>query len=188
MKIKIAENIKILSSYLKENENYIISSVETIASRIAEIINNGGKIITMGNGGSASDAQHFTAELMGRFLKERKPYESICINTNVSNITSIANDYGYEYVFERQIYGLCRKNDSVICYSTSGNSANILKAASAAKSIGALLITFTGFSGGKLKNMSDINFNVSINSTARVQEVHCLVNHLICEIIENRLN
>ncbi|HPG29855.1 MAG TPA: SIS domain-containing protein [bacterium] len=187
MKKRIAGNIRLLNSYLSENENGIIDSVEKIAAKIIETLKNSRKILTFGNGGSAADAQHFAAELVGRFMLERSPYQAICINENISNLTAIANDYGYERVFERQINGLCKRGDLILCYSASGNSPNILKGVEAAKLIGAFAISMTGYSGGKLSSLTDMNFNVSINNTARVQEVHCLANHLICEIVEDTL-
>ena len=183
--MKTLQNINILTAYLTANADLISKKTSEIAAAVIESYNNSGKILSAGNGGSASDAQHIACELIGRFLKERKSLAAVCLNCNVSILTAVANDYGYDKSISRQVVGLCEKNDLIFLYSTSGNSKNLLEAAYSAKKIGAKIISFTGFTGGALKNISDINFNVGLNSTPRVQEVHTLTNHLICELVED---
>ncbi len=181
------QNIEILTDYLSAHKSEIAQKADEFADAVVRIYQNGGKLISAGNGGSAADAQHIAAELIGRFLKERPSLSAICLNCNVSILTSLGNDYGYNTIFSRQIEGLCSKKDIVFLYSTSGNSKNILTAAESAKKIGAQTVSFTGCEGGILKQITDFNFNAHIHSTPRTQELHALMNHLICERIENIL-
>jgi len=162
-------------------------TIEAIASVCVSSLKSGGKIIFMGNGGSAADAQHLAAELVGRFKKERVALPSLALNVNTSILTAIGNDYSYDVVFSRQIEALAANKDIVIGISTSGNSQNVINAVLAAKKIGAKTIGFLGKDGGKLKPLVDIDFTVSSHDTPRVQEMHILAGHIICEIIENTL-
>ena len=148
-------------------------------------IKNGGKILIMGNGGSAADAQHIAAEIVGRFKKERKGMASIALTTDTSILTSVGNDYGYDYIFARQIEALCRPEDLVIGITTSGNSANVVRAMEAAKEIGATTIGLTGGTGGKLTAICDHNLVMPSSVTARIQEAHIFVGHSLCEILES---
>ena len=185
--MKIKQNINMLASYLNENSEYIHKCVNDIANIVCETYKNNGKILSAGNGGSASDAQHLVCELVGRFLKERKALAAICLNCNTSILTAVANDYGYDKCIARQVEALCGNNDALFLYSTSGNSKNLLAAAETAHKIGTQIISFTGFKGGALKSISDYNFNVGLNSTPRVQEIHGLTNHLLCEAVEDMM-
>ena len=161
--------------------------LQKAADQIVQSIKDGGTVFWMGNGGSAADAQHMAAELMGRFKKERYPIPSLALNTDTSLITCLSNDYDFSIIFARQIEALCHPGDIVIGLSTSGNSPNILKGLEMAKSCGALTIGFTGQDGGKVKEMVEICFCVPSLVTARIQEASTLLCHILCEYIENEL-
>jgi D-sedoheptulose 7-phosphate isomerase len=159
--------------------------ISAVGIKMQECIKNGGKILIMGNGGSAADSQHIAAEIVGRFKKERKGMPAIALTTDTSIITSVGNDYGYDYIFARQIEALCRPEDLVIGITTSGNSANVVSAMQAAKEIGAVTIGLTGGSGGKLNAICDFNLVMPSSVTARIQEAHIFVGHSLCEILES---
>lgn len=154
--------------------------IRNIAHRILDSINNGGKLVTFGNGGSAADAQHFVAELTGHFSRERRPLAALCLNTNVSSITAIANDYSYGDVFSRQVHALVRSGDVVIGITTSGNSPNVIDAINSARKQGAYTISMTGKSGGKIKSLSNEAMNVESDDTPIIQEMHITIIHMIC--------
>jgi len=159
--------------------------ISDIGIAMQNTIKNGGKILLMGNGGSAADSQHIAAEIVGRFKKERKGLPAIALTTDTSIITSVGNDYGYDYIFARQIEALCRPEDLVIGLTTSGNSANVVSAIEAAKTIGATTVGLTGGTGGKLNALCDYNIVIPSNVTARIQEAHIFVGHSLCEILES---
>jgi len=163
---------------------YLLPLVEDSAKFCIESLKNGGKVLIFGNGGSAADAQHIAAELSGRFKKERKALAGIALTTDTSALTAIGNDYGYEFVFSRQVEALCNKNDVVIGISTSGNSLNVIKAINSAKQIGAKVITLSGKTGGEMKNLGDVNIVIPSNDTPRIQEMHIMVGHMICALID----
>ncbi len=144
----------------------------------------GYKILICGNGGSAADSQHFAAEIVGRFEKERKGFPAIALTTDTSALTAIGNDYGFEYVFSRQVEALGEKGDILVGISTSGNSENVIKAVEKAIEMGIFTVGFLGKDGGKLKDIVDKAFIVRHNSTARIQEVHLVLEHTLCKIIE----
>ncbi len=175
------EHIEGMKSLYEDN---YIEDLEKIVNLQLESLNNGGKILIAGNGGSASDAQHFAGELVGRFLLEREGIPAIALNTDTSVLTCLGNDYGYDKVFSRQVEALGKKGDVFIGISTSGNSQNIIEAVEMAKKKGIKTIGFLGKDGGKLKNMCDMNLIIPFKSTARVQEAHIMSIHIICEIIE----
>ena len=156
-----------------------------VGIKMQECIKNGGKILLMGNGGSAADSQHIAAEIVGRFKKERKGMAAIALTTDTSILTSVGNDYGYDYIFARQIEALCTAKDLVIGITTSGNSANVVSAMQAAKDIGAITVGLTGGTGGKLTAICDVNLIMPSSVTARVQEAHIFVGHCLCEILES---
>ena len=137
-----------------------------------------------GNGGSAADAQHIAAELRGRFKKEREALAGIALTTDTSALSAIANDYGYELVFSRQVEAIGKKGDVLIAISTSGNSKNVINAINSAKKIGIKIITLTGKDGGEMKNLGDINIIVPSNNTPRIQEMHIMIGHMICALID----
>lgn len=159
--------------------------ISEVGIAMQNCIKNGGKILLMGNGGSAADSQHIAAEIVGRFKKERKGMPAIALTTDTSILTSVGNDYGYDYIFARQIEALCRPEDLVFGITTSGNSANVVRAIEAAKAIGATTVGLTGGTGGKLLNLCDFNLIMPSNVTARIQEAHIFVGHSLCEILES---
>lgn len=160
---------------------------EKVVSLSVEKLRTGHKILIFGNGGSAAQAQHFAAELVNKFLKERAPIRAISLTTDTSSLTSIANDISYDYIFSRQIEALGDKEDVVLGLSTSGNSPNVMEAMKVAKERGLLTVAFTGKGGGKLSSLVDYLLDVSSESTPRIQEVHLLLLHLLAQEIEKRL-
>ena len=167
-------------------KNIDIEMIKEIASLAAIAIKNGNKILIFGNGGSAADAQHFAAELVGRFQSERKAYPAIALTTDTSAITAIANDYGYEYVFSRQVDALAAKEDVVIGISTSGNSLNVMHGLRAAKDKECFTVLMTGDKKNTISSeFADYVMNVDSSNTARIQEMHILILHLIAEEVEN---
>ena len=142
------------------------------------------KILLCGNGGSAADAQHFAAELTGRFQKERNALAAIALSVDTSALTAIGNDYGFEKIFSRQVEALAKKEDILIAISTSGNSSNVIEAIKKAKSLQMQVITLLGKDGGKMKKMGDINIIIPSFSTPRIQEMHIMIIHMICAIID----
>ncbi|MCK5252043.1 MAG: D-sedoheptulose 7-phosphate isomerase [Thermoplasmata archaeon] len=156
-----------------------------MAYTMVEATSQGNKIIWMGNGGSAADAQHLAAELVSKFYMEREGMPSLALNCNTSVLTAIGNDYGFEHVFERQIEALARPGDVVVGISTSGNSPNVLLAIDLARNMGCLTLGMTGRSGGKLADVVDLCLKVPSDDTPRIQEVHITAGHIICEIVES---
>lgn len=159
--------------------------ISDVGIAMQDCIKNGGKILIMGNGGSAADSQHIAAEIVGRFKKERKGLPAIALTTDTSIITSVGNDYGYHYIFARQVEALCRPEDLVIGITTSGNSANVVNAIEAANAVGATTVGLTGGTGGKLNDLCKYNIVIPSNVTARIQEAHIFVGHSLCEILES---
>ncbi len=167
-----------------ESLKTIQDNIQQLADKAKETVRNGGTIFLFGNGGSASDAQHIAAEFTGRFVKEREPMAAIALTTDTSALTAIANDYGYDQVFVRQVKALVRKGDLVIGISTSGNSESINLAIEAARAKGACCSSLTGRDGGRLVSLCDINVVVPSEVTARIQECHILIGHIVCEVSE----
>ena len=158
--------------------------IEYMVNLITTAYKAGGKVILFGNGGSAADAQHIAAELVGRFKLDRRPLPAIALTTNTSTLTAVANDCGYEAVFSRQIEALVKKKDVVIGISTSGNSPNVIEAIIMAKLKGAKTIGLTGCNGGKLAEVADLVLAVPSDSTPRIQEAHITIGHIVCELVE----
>lgn len=152
-----------------------------------ERMKRGGKLITFGNGGSAADAQHFAAELSGKFIRERRSFPAIALTTNTSSLTAIGNDYDYSQVFSRQLEGLCTKEDFVVGISTSGNSNNVIEGMRKAKEIGAFTLGMTRKDGGKLKGVVDHCIKVDSTFTPIIQEVHIAIIHMICYSLDEML-
>ena len=179
-----------IKKIMVESSNLILNSInlsEKIEESINEIIKcfkRGNKIIVFGNGGSAADAQHIVAEFIGRFQKERKSLPAISLTTDSSIITSLANDYSYDIVFSRQCESLVSKGDVVIGISTSGKSKNVEKGIKTAKKKGAITIGLLGGDGGTIKNSTDISIVIPSTNTARIQEVHRVIYHIICDVVE----
>jgi D-sedoheptulose 7-phosphate isomerase len=157
------------------------------AGMIAECMREGGKLMLIGNGGSAADSQHLAAEFVGRFINDRRALPAIALTVDSSALTCVANDYGYDQVFSRQVEGLANEGDALLAISTSGNSISILKAIEAAKSRGVRIITMLGRGGGKAKGLADCEIIVPSSSTARIQEMHIFVGHFICGEVERIL-
>ena len=155
--------------------------------KIISCLKNNGKVVLFGNGGSASDAQHMAAELIGRFKIERESISAIALTTDTSVITSISNDYDFNKIFSRQCESLVNENDVVIAISTSGNSDNVINGVLKAKEKGSFVVGLTGNSGGKLKSSADILLDVPSDDTARIQEGHRVIIHSLCELIEKNL-
>jgi len=158
--------------------------LEEIAIAMATTLHRGGKILWCGNGGSAADSQHLAAELVGRFRKERRGLPSIALTTDTSILTSIANDYGYEAVFSRQIEALGISGDLLVGISTSGNSRNVAAALEVARSQNLVTVAFTGANSGRIGSLADHVFSVDSCDTARIQEAHILAGHMLCDWIE----
>jgi D-sedoheptulose 7-phosphate isomerase len=162
-------------------------AVESAAMLLAASLQAGGKVMLCGNGGSAADSQHIAAELTGRFVKDRAPLAGLALSTDSSALTCIGNDYGFDCVFERQVRGLGRPGDCLIAISTSGHSVNVLKAVDAARAMGITTIGLLGRDGGTLRSKVDHALVVSSNTTARIQEAHIFIGHLLCTLIEEHL-
>ncbi|MGD0734840.1 MAG: D-sedoheptulose 7-phosphate isomerase [Terracidiphilus sp.] len=158
--------------------------LETIALAMTATLRAGGKILWCGNGGSAADAQHLAAELIGRFRRERRALPSVALTTDTSILTAIGNDYGYEKVFSRQVEALGNKGDLLVGISTSGNSPNVIAALKAARAQGLATVAFTGAGGGKMAEFADHLFAVESRDTARIQETQILAGHMLCDWIE----
>ncbi|HCT59943.1 MULTISPECIES: D-sedoheptulose 7-phosphate isomerase [Acidobacterium] len=158
--------------------------VEQIGTIMLHSLRQGGKILWCGNGGSAADAQHLAAEIVGRFKRNRKGMPSIALTTDTSILTAVANDFGYDCVFQRQVEALCAPEDVLVAISTSGNSRSVCAAVEAAKAVGAATIGFTGAKGGTLASLADVALCVQSEETARIQEVHILCGHILCDWIE----
>lgn len=181
VKQRCIEHLDVFGKFIEDDYLSIISE---IGERCKQAVADGYKILLCGNGGSAADAQHLAAELIGRFVKERRSLAAVALTTDTSILTSIANDYSYDTVFERQVEGLGRAGDVLIGISTSGNSENVLRAMKKARDIGMHTIGLTGEDGGKLKSICDLTLIVPSRITARIQEMHILAGHIICELVE----
>jgi D-sedoheptulose 7-phosphate isomerase len=179
----IAEHIKVVQAIHDDH-----SVLERIASKMSAAMLSGNKILWCGNGGSAADSQHMAAELVGRFLRERRGLPSIALTTNTSILTAIGNDYGYELVFRRQVEALCVPGDVVVGISTSGNSKNVCLALEKAREIGAYTVAFTGKNGGGLARVADETLQIPSTETPRIQEGHILCGHMLCDYIEQSLD
>ena len=176
------EHLKVAEATLE----YISSPLEMAANLCIDSLNNGGKILIFGNGGSAADAQHIAAELVGRYKLERKGLPAIALTTDTSALTAIGNDYGFHRLFDRQVEALANKSDIVIGISTSGNSANVISAIKLANKLGCKTISFSGRDGGSMKALCDVNLVVPADDTPRIQEMHIVIGHIICQLIEQK--
>ena len=165
----------------------VLPAIIEAASWLTETIQRGAKILVCGNGGSAADAQHFAAELVGRFQKERTPWPAIALTTDTSAITAIANDYSFDAIFSRQVQALGREGDLLLGISTSGNSGNVLSAVSQCPGLGMRSIALLGKDGGRIAPISDLAVTVPCDVTARIQEAHIFILHLWCAILEQRI-
>ncbi len=188
MKQKIQTIIR-ESAELKQKvlvDEQILGTIEQVTTAIVSAFRNGNHVYFCGNGGSASDAQHLAAELSGRFYIDRSALPAEALHCNTSYLTAVANDYGYDMIYARLINGLGKKGDFLIGLSTSGNSPNIVKAFEVAREKGIVTVGFTGETGGAMKALSDYLFAIPSTNTPRIQEVHILVGHIICQLIEEQ--
>lgn len=161
-----------------------ISDIEKAAKLCKQVLQSGHTIFLCGNGGSAADCQHIAAEIVGRFLKERKGLPSVALTTDTSIITAVGNDYGFQSIFSRQVEALARPGDVLVGLSTSGNSGNVLAALEKAKEIRVATIAMTGGNGGKMAELCDVSIVVPSKVTARVQEAHILIGHTLCQMLD----
>ena len=183
---RISDSIAVKQKLLENEE--LINTVAALADEIVKCISNGGKLVICGNGGSASDALHFSGEIVGRFAKERKAWPAVVLNADVATMTAIANDYGYEDVFARQAEGHIKPGDIFVGISTSGNSENVYRAQLKAKELGAFTACLVGKDGGKIGREANCSIIVPCPVTARVQECHINIIHILCELAEERLS
>lgn len=185
VKLRIQESIEVKQQLL--GDPVLLSQIEAAAELIRRSLKSGGKALFCGNGGSAADSLHLAAEFVGKFQKERKALAAISLNANIASITAIANDYGYETVFARGVEALMKTGDVLVGISTSGKSENVYQAMLKAKEIGGKTISLLGKDGGKIKHVSDIPIVVPSDCTARVQEAHIMIGHIICEMVEDSM-
>jgi len=165
----------------------LVSQIAQAAGLVIEAYRKGGKVLLLGNGGSAADAQHIAAELIGRFERERRPLPAIALPANTSSVTAVANDYGYEFTFARQVEALAQEGDVVIGISTSGDSPNVLEAVKAAQENGTKTIGLSGRGGGKLRELAELCIIVPSDSTPRIQEAHITIGHIVCSLVEREM-
>ncbi len=183
IKTRLAESIQVKNEILKNEP--LIDYIDKLANCMTRCYSNGGKVLICGNGGSASDALHLAGELVGRFQLERRSLPAIVLNADVATITAIANDYGYDEVFARQVKAHIKKEDILIGISTSGNSNNVYTAINVAKQVGAETAALLGRDGGIIKDAVNYPIVIPNEVTARIQEVHITIIHILCEIIDN---
>ncbi|HDI78081.1 MAG TPA: SIS domain-containing protein [Desulfobacteraceae bacterium] len=179
----LSESIKTKERLIEEYADKIIG----ISEKIAISIKNGNKLMLCGNGGSAADSQHIAAEFVNRFLIERRPLPAIALTTDSSILTSIGNDYSFEDIFSKQVRALGKSGDILIGISTSGRSRNVINAIKVAKEMEIYTVAFSGGEGGELSEVSDMSFNIRGKNTARIQETHIFLGHVICELVDNIL-
>lgn len=183
IRAQLRVHAEVISIIERELTDRIAAAVETTVAALRA----GNKLLVMGNGGSAADAQHFVAEIVGRFKMERKALPAIALTTDTSILTAIGNDYGYDLVFKRQVEAHARPGDVVVGISTSGNSPNVLQALTLAREMGCRTMGLLGKDGGAIKGVSDIDLTVRYDDTPRVQEGHITIIHIICDLVEKKL-
>ncbi len=188
MRQEIIQSVKDHQQLVNQVLESLVTQIENMAAVITNCLQQGGTVFWCGNGGSASDALHLSAELIGRFEKERVAYSSIALSSNVSVLTSVGNDYGFENIFGRQIEGLGKKNDILVGISTSGNSENIARAVEKANSLNMVSIGMLGHNGGKLKDLCEHAIVIPSGNTARIQEMHIMIGHCVCACVESNLS
>ncbi len=183
IKNALKDSIEVKNQVMKK----LVPQIEQAARWMIESIKNGNKILLFGNGGSAADAQHLAAELIGRYLKDRKSLPAIALTTDTSILTSLSNDYGFETIFAKQIEGLAKAGDIAFGISTSGNSRNVLEALEKAKELGCKAIGLLGCDGGRIAEVVDLALIVPSKSTPRIQESHITIGHILCGLVEQEL-
>jgi D-sedoheptulose 7-phosphate isomerase len=178
-----ADSARVKQQFARDHADRIVQ----VATLIAKAFHNGNKVLLFGNGGSSTDAAHIAAEFVGRYRRERAPLPAIALATDMAAITCIANDYGYDELFARQVRAHGRKGDIAVGISTSGNSPNVLKGIEAARDGGLITIAWTGANGGKLAGLVQYPFMVPSTATSRIQESHITLGHVLCELVEDHL-
>jgi len=179
----VNESLRVKAAFFQENREAIVQTAE----RIAQGLHDGKKLLFFGNGGSAADSQHLAAEMVGRFGPDRSPLAAIALTTDTSILTAVANDYGYDKVFSRQIDALGQPGDIAIGISTSGKSPSVLEAFDIARKRGLFTVGFTGETGGKMIGHAEVLFRVPSKVTARIQEAHLMLGHILCELVDREL-
>lgn len=182
---QIETSIATKQAILKDEK--LLNTIHSIAQKMIQLYQNNGKVLIVGNGGSAADAQHMAAELVGRFEMERKGLPAIALTTDSSILTAVGNDYGYHYTFARQVEALASENDLLIAISTSGNSESIVNAVSAAKAKSVYTVGLTGSNTCKMDELCDVMIKIPSTRTARIQESHLLIEHILCQLVESHL-
>lgn len=180
----VDDHIGVIAAWRQEG----LAEVAKFADYCLQGLKQGRTIFFMGNGGSAADSQHLAAEFVGRFVKERQGLPAVALTTDTSILTAVGNDYGFDTIFARQIEALVRTGDVVVGLSTSGNSPNVVQAFEAAKRMGAATIGLTGRSGGKMAAICDLCIRVPAEATARIQEIHILIGHLVCQLVDEEFS
>ena len=183
IRAQLQESCRVKQAFTAE----LLAAIAALAGRIVRTVHDGGKIILFGNGGSAADAQHIAAEFVVRLREHRRPMAALALTVNTSVLTAAANDYGYEQVFARQVEALARAGDVLIALSTSGDSANVLRAAEAGRAKGAWVAALTGESGGSLRERADLLVNVPSKDAQRIQEAHITIGHILCALVEQQM-
>ena len=181
----IEDNIRVKKDILENNDTPVL--IDKIAKEIIHALENDKKILLCGNGGSFADAQHMSAELLGKFYLDREPIFAEVLSTNLSYLTAVANDYSYEEIFSREVRAKGREGDILIGISTSGNSKNVIKALEAANKLKMITVGLTGKDGGRMEDFCKYLVRVPSNDTPRIQEAHILIAHIICEIVEKKI-
>ena len=181
----INESVRTFTNISKDQHQVVL--IENITNTILNAFKSDNKLLLCGNGGSAADAQHIAAELSGRFEIDRKPLNAEALHVNSSFVTAVANDYGYEEIYSRMVEAIGKNGDILLALSTSGNSKNIIRAIEKANSLGLITIGFSGNDGGVMQNLCKYNLIIHSDNTARIQEAHILVGHIICKLIEQKM-
>ncbi|HEX3384246.1 MAG TPA: D-sedoheptulose 7-phosphate isomerase [Mucilaginibacter sp.] len=180
----VINELKAHQELIQKVIDLLSGDIEKACELMVSTLKSGNKVLLAGNGGSAADAQHIAAELSGRFVKERRALPGIALTTDTSALTSIANDYGYQHVFSRQVEALANEGDLFIGISTSGNSQGILNALESARKLGCKTLGLSGRDGGKMNGLCDLNIIVPADVTARIQEMHILIGHILCKAVD----
>jgi D-sedoheptulose 7-phosphate isomerase len=188
VKTDIAQQIRDSIAVKEQLLKAYVPLIENMALKVSNCLMQGGKLLFMGNGGSASDSQHLAAEFVGRYEKERRPLAAVALTTDTSILTAVGNDYGFEKIFERQIEALGKKGDVLFAISTSGNSKNVLIGVHKAKQMNIYTIGFSGGSGGELKSLVDLSLVIPSKKTSRIQESHIFIGHMLCECVDEVLS
>ena len=181
----INESVRTFTNISKDQHQVVL--IENITNTILNAFKSDNKLLLCGNGGSAADAQHIAAELSGRFEIDRKPLNAEALHVNSSFVTAVANDYGYEEIYSRMVEAIGKNGDVLLALSTSGNSKNVIRAIEKANSLGLITIGFSGNDGGAMQNLCKYNLIIPSDNTARIQEAHILVGHIICKLIEQKM-